>query len=135
MSKFPITPVEDWIIIERINILSKDDIIAKKIGLVDAKGRSPKNIMDIERKKASEIVTYEDAENELLKKYDEHPWQAVVIAIGRGRYINSSDRIRMPDISVGDRIVIRGRVGEPIISDHKLYWAIKPHEIFGIIVS
>jgi len=133
--RFPITPIEDWIIIKRIDLPSKADIKMTKLDIISAGGLQPKNIMDIERKKASEVVTYEDAENEILKNYDEHPWQAVVMAVGLGRYINSTEIIRMPDLKPGNKILIRGRVGEPIVIDKKLYWAVKPHEIFGVVKS
>ena len=131
---FALTPIEDWIIVKMIDVPTKEDVIRSKLGIVGADGTPPKNIMELERKKAQDIVTYEDAKNVLLDKYDsKHPWQGVVMAMGPGRMISETERIGMPDLVPGNRIYMRGRVGEPVVVNKELYFMIKPHEIYGVV--
>jgi len=130
--KFPLHPVEDWIVIERIDIKSKEESKIQQIGLVKGVSSDPKNLMEIEKARREEYATYADASAKFLSKWDKHPNQAVVMAIGPGRSIEEGVIIPMP-VKVGQKIYYRGSTGEPVIVNKKLYYMIKAHEVFGII--
>lgn len=130
---FPVKPVSDWVIIERLNIESVAQKKAKKSGIVMPDSSiSPKNILDLEKRKAEELATYEGAEKQLLGMWDENPNQAIVMAVGEGRDIGDGVLIK-PVVKVGDHVFYRGKSGEPVIVNKKLYWMVKDYDIFGTI--
>ena len=130
--KFPLIPVEDWIVIERIDIKSKEAKKILQLGLVAAESANPSNILEIEKKRRDEYTTYADASAKFLSKWDKHPNQAVVMAVGPGRSIEEGIIIPMP-VKAGQRVYYRGSTGEPVIVNKKLYYMIKAHEVFGIV--
>jgi len=133
--KFPVEPISDNIIIERLTVKSKTEQKAEKakIEVVDATG-TPKNIMEIEARKAKELATYEGVAEELTKEWDEHPNQGIVMSVGPGRSLEEGVKIPI-ELKKGDHIYYRGRAGEPIIINKKLYWVIKEHEVFGKYIT
>ena len=133
--KFPLQPISDNVIIERLEIKNKAEQTAKKsnIKLVDASG-APKNIMEIEQQKAAELATYETAADRILKEWEEHPNQGIVVAVGPGRSLEEGVIIPI-ELKKGDHIYYRGRAGEPVVVNKKLYWVIKEHEVFGKILK
>jgi len=130
--KFPLHPVEDWIVIERINIKSKEESKIQKLGLVSVDAAKPSNILEIEKQRREEYTTYADASSKFLGKWDKHPNQASVKAVGPGRSIEEGVIMPMP-VKVGQKIYYRGSTGEPVIVNKKLYYMIKAHEVFGIV--
>jgi len=130
--KFPLHPVEDWIVIERLNIKSKEESKIQKIGLVNVDAPEPRTVMEVEQRKREEYTTYADANKKFLAKWDQHPHQAIVMAVGPGRSIEEGIIIPMP-VKVGQKIYYRGQTGEPIVIKKKLYYMIKAHEVFGIV--
>jgi co-chaperonin GroES (HSP10) len=130
--EFQVRPVEDWIIVERIYIKSIQEKKGSALNIKFTGGVAPSNIMDIERQKAEQNVTYEQAETEFLKKWDEHPTQGTVKAIGPGRPLEEGVIVPIP-VKVGDHIYLRGRTGEPIVVNKKLYWMHKAHEVFAVV--
>lgn len=129
---FPIQPIEDWIIVNRIEVSSKEDKKKKKLDLVSAPGLTSQSIVDLENKKAKEMATYESAKGKLLDMWDEHPNQGIVKAVGPGRILEEGVKVPVP-LKVGQKIYYRGQVGEPVIVNKKLYWMIKPHEVYAIV--
>jgi len=122
--EFKFQPIADWIVIDKIDILSKMDKAAKRANLDIVGGASPKNILEAEKKAASEYMTYVDYTKNAMEVYDgKHGWQGIVKAIGP----------TVPDIGlkVGQKVYYRGNTGEPMIHNKRLYWMMKPHEIFG----
>ena len=130
--KFPLHPVEDWIVIERIDVKSKEDSKIQKIGLIKGIGPDPKNLLEVEQQRKAEYTSYADASTKFLSKWDKHPNQATVKAVGPGRSIEEGVIIPMP-VKVGEKIYYRGSTGEPVIVNKKLYYMIKAHEVFGIV--
>jgi co-chaperonin GroES (HSP10) len=93
---------------------------------------TPKNIMELEKKKAEQLTTYEGAEGALLGMWDEHPNQGIVMSVGKGR--NIDQELFIPnELKPGDHIYYRGKTGEPIVVNKKLYWAIKEYDVFAIV--
>ena len=131
---FPVRPVDDWIIVEKIHVKTKQEQTGKKLDLQMAGGMTPQNLLDIERMKAKEASTYEAAEQELLKVWGDHPSQGIVKAIGPGRTIEEDIIVKVP-VKVGEHIYLRGRCGEPLIINGKLYWMHKPHEVFAVAMK
>lgn len=132
--QFPVRPVDDWIIVEKIHVKSIQEKSSSKLDLQMVGGMTAKNIMEIERQKAQEAATYELAEKEMLKMWDDHPSQGTVKAIGPGRSIEEGVVVPVP-VKVGDHVYLRGRTGEPLITNGKLYWMHKPHEVFAVAVK
>jgi len=130
--KFPLHPVEDWIVIERLNIKSKEESKIQQIGLIKGVSPEPKNLMEIEQQRKDEYTSYADASTKFLSKWDKHPNQATVKAVGPGRSIEEGVIIPIP-VKVGQKIYYRGSTGEPVIVNKKLYYMIKAHEVFGIV--
>ena len=130
--KFPLHPVEDWIVIERLNIKSKDESKIQRIGMVAGSAPKPKTLMEVEQRKIDEYTTYADANRRFLAKWDQNPHQAIVMAVGPGRSIEEGVIIPM-SVKVGQKIYYRGQTGEPIVVKKKLYYMIKAHEVFGIV--
>lgn len=129
---FPITPVSDWIIIEKIEVKSRKQKQAEKskIILPDIQ-HTPKNIMEIEKKRAEALYHYGDDDIVLLNSWDDHPNQGIVMAVGKGRYIE--DEVKIPvEVKKGDHVYYRGGAGEYVILNKKVYWAIKEYDIFAI---
>lgn len=131
---FPIKPVSDWVIIERIPVLDNTQLKAKKSNLVMMDGSIPKNIMELEKKKEAQSMTYEGAESEFLNQWSQHPFQGIVKALGNGRHLTEDTKIPL-ELNVGDHVMYRARTGEPIIADGKIYWMIKEHEIYGVYLN
>jgi len=131
---FPIEPISDWIIIERLTILSVSDKKAKKSNIIMPEGiHSPKNVMELEKQRAEQFAKYENAESALLGEWDEHPNQGIVIAVGKGRHLDQELMVPIVDVKKGDHIYYRGKTGEPVIVKGKLYWAIKEYDIFAVV--
>ena len=130
--KFPLNPVEDWIVIERIDIKSKDETKILKLGLVKGASSEPKNIMEIEQQRRDEYTAYADASTKFLSKWDKHPNQAVIMAVGPGRHVMDGKIVPLP-VKAGQKIYYRGSTGEPVVVNKKLYFMIKAHEVFGIV--
>jgi chaperonin GroES len=130
--KFPLNPVEDWIVIERMNIKSKDEKKILKLGLVTVDSNNPSNILEVERQRKEEYTSYANASTKFLAKWDKHPNQATVKAVGPGRSLKEGVVIPMP-VKVGQKVYYRGSTGEPVIVNKKLYYMIKAHEVFGIV--
>jgi co-chaperonin GroES (HSP10) len=129
---FPVQAYGDTIIVRRLEILNRDQKKAKAAKLIIAAGAAPKNIMDIEKQKAEQMTSYDDAEFKLVAKWDENPNQAIVMAVGPGRDLGNGN-IFKPSVGVGKHIFYRGNAGEPIIVNKQLYWIIHDNEIFGIV--
>ena len=129
--EFPVRPVEDWIIVEKIKIKSKTEKIMDDQDIQRAHGKTPKNIMDIERMKANEIASYDDAEDKVLSDWEEHPFQGTVKAVGPGRSIEEGVIIPVP-VKVGDQVMTRKMAGEVVVINKKVYWMHKPHEIYAV---
>jgi len=129
--KFNFTPYDDNVVIKRMDIKPIVEKKAAKSNIIVPEGtHSPKNIMELEKQKTDQLATYELAEVELLKKWDEHMNQAVVIAVGPGRFIEEGVKIPIA-AKPGDRVYVRGMVGEPIIINKQVYWIVKSHDLFG----
>lgn len=123
--EFKFVPFGDWICIDKINILSKMDKAANRLQLGIVGGETPKNIMDIEKQKVNDYVTYEMYSKEALDIFDgKHGHQGIVKAIGPQVAADFG-------ISVGQKVLLRGNTGEPMVHNKRLYWLLKPHEVFG----
>jgi len=124
-------PFDDSIMVEMINIKSREEKTAEKSDIIlPDTFVAPKNIAEIERMKADKQMTYEMAEKDFLAKWEEYPNQGLVVAVGPGRPVE--DGVKIPiQAKKGDIVFIRGRSGEPIIYKKKVYFIVKPHEIFG----
>ena len=123
--EFKFNPIGDWVVIQKIDILSKMDKAAKRANLNIVGGESPKNIMDIEKKAAKEYMSYAEYTKNALDVYDaKHGWQGIVKAIGP----LVQDGL---GLKVGQKIYYRGNTGEPMVHNKMLFWMMKPHEIFG----
>lgn len=123
--EFRFHPISDWIVIDKIDILSKMDKAAKRANLNIIGGPSPKNILDIEKKAASEYMSYVDYTKNAMEVYDgKHGWQGVIKAIGPMVSVEIG-------LKVGQKVYYRGNTGEPMIHNKRLFWMMKPHEIFG----
>lgn len=130
MKKLELVPVGDWVIIEKIDIQDIQTKKLKRSNIVVVGGAAPKNIVDIEKQRAEALMTYSDAEKKFLEKWEEHPNQAVIVAVGEGK---RTDKGLVPvEVKVGDKIMYRGNTGEPLIVDSKLYWVIKEYDIFAV---
>ena len=132
--EFPVVPTDDWIIIDRVDIKSIEEETMAKLNIVGADGKTPESVRDIARDRSNKLTEYNMAKKNLLAKWSTHQHQAYVKAVGPGAPSAYEEglRIAMP-VKVGDRICYRGEVGETLIVKKKLYWMIKPHEIFGVI--
>jgi len=125
-------PISDWIIIERLDIKTINEKKAAKVGLIKAPGaQTPKNAMELERQKSEEYAKYEVASEAILKMWDEHPNQGIVISVGQGRAIEEDIKIKV-EIKPGDHIYYRGKSGEPIVLNKRLYWVIKEYDVFAV---
>jgi co-chaperonin GroES (HSP10) len=130
--KFPTDAYGDSIIIERLDIMNRIQKKTKAAKLVLGTATPPKNIMDIEKRKAEEISTYEDAQHKMLEMWDEHPHQGIVMSVGSGRNLGNGNFLT-PTVKVGQHILYRGNAGEPMIINKKLYWLIHDNEIYSIV--
>ena len=118
---FPV-PVGDWIVIKKIVLDDNLTAKAKKADIKVVSGLQPKNIRDIEERKAEQQLTYLESETKVLARWPAHPNQGIIKAVGPDVKL---------DLHVGDQIMLRGDSGEWIIWKKKLYWCHKPHEIFA----
>lgn len=130
--KYPVVAYSDNIIIERIHILTIPQKRAQKNKITIEQGLPPKNIMDLEKQKMHEMALFENAEDQLLKTWDEHPNQGVVVAVGPGRDIGGGVLL-VPKVKAGQHILIRGKTGDPMVINKRLYWVIKDYDIFGTV--
>lgn len=123
--EFKFQPGSDWIVIHKIDILSKMDRAAKRANLNIVGGQSPKNILDIEKKAAQEYMTYEDYTKNALDVFEgKHGWQGIIKAVGP----------MVPEetgYKVGQKVYYRGNSGEPMVHNKMLFWMVKVHELFG----
>jgi co-chaperonin GroES (HSP10) len=129
---FPVKAYSDGIIIHRISILDKIQKKAKKNNLIIGEAKAPKNILEVEQRKAEELSTFDDAEFKLLQKWDENPHQAIVEAVGPGRDLGNGNLL-VPKVKPGDHILYRGNSGDPLIINKKLYWVIHDHDVYGVV--
>jgi co-chaperonin GroES (HSP10) len=128
---FPVQPIEDWIIVKKINIEDLQKKTASKLDVELVGGMSPKNPMELEKQKMQEASSYAESEKKMLARWDAHPNQGIVKAVGPGR-MSENGVLKSSPVKVGDHIYLRGQTGEPVIVKKKLYWMHKPHEIFAI---
>lgn len=129
---FPTKAYGDAIIIERITIKSIPQKMAEKSKIVIGTAPPPKNILELEKQRVAEAAQYEDAEGQLLKMWDEHPNQGIVMSVGPGRDIGDGVLLT-PKVKPGDHILIRGKAGEPMVINKRLYWVIRDHDIFSTV--
>jgi hypothetical protein len=123
--EFKFQPGADWIVIDKIDILSKMDKAAKRVNLNLVGAPSPKNLLEAEKKAASEYMTYVDYTKNALDVYDgKHGWQGVIKAIGPTVPVELGYK-------VGQKVYYRGNTGEPMIHNKRLFWMMKAHELFG----
>ena len=120
---FKMKAVNDNIIVYRHNIKTKIQKRAERSNIVQVEGPMPRGIADIEKRKAEKLSSYEDAENKVLKEWDEHPNQGTVMAVGPQS---------KSGVKVGDHILFRGSTGDPLIVDKQLYFVIRDYDIFVI---
>ncbi len=130
---FKFQPFEDNIVIKRIVIESVTSKKASKSNIVIPEAQAVKNLMEHEKRKTEEFAQYSQAEEKLLSQWDEHMNQGVVVAVGPGRSLEEGIKIPIA-AKVGDRVYIRGMVGEPIIYNKEVYWIIKAHDLFGKVL-
>jgi co-chaperonin GroES (HSP10) len=126
---FPVKACGDNIIIRRVLIKDVNQKRAEKGKLVIASAPPPKNALEREKRETEEALRYEVADIEFKQKWDEHPNQGVVMAIGPGRDIGNSVLLK-PTVKVGDHILYRGKTGEPLVICKEIYWVIKDYDIF-----
>lgn len=122
--------LDDQVLIEPIDIKSKKQQRMEKSNIITPGiDNDPKNIMDIERKKAAEISSYEQAKEKILNEWDDHPFQGVVVAVGPGRDLEDDVKIPMR-LRPGDHVYIRARSGEAVIYKKRFYWIMRTHDIY-----
>jgi co-chaperonin GroES (HSP10) len=129
---FPLRAYGDSIIIKRLNIKDINQKRAEKGKLIIGEAAPPKNLLELEKHKLEENLQYDNVETEFLKKWDEHPNQALVMAVGPGRDIGGGTML-VPNIKEGQHIYYRGKSGDPIVVNKRLYWIIKDYDILGIV--
>jgi len=120
---FPV-PVGDWIVVDKIDIKDKYQQTAEKAKIELIGGMTPKSIQEIENQRRNEQMTYQESREKMLARWPAHPNQGIVKAVGPDVKI---------DVRVGNQIMLRGSVGEPMIWKKNLYWMHKPHEVFAIV--
>lgn len=130
--QFPTKAYGDSIIIERINIKDIPTKRAEKGKFVIGKAAAPKNIVELEKQKFEEMYQYDTAEEKLTSKWDEHPNQAIVMAVGPGRDLGNGVLL-VPRVKPGEHILYRGKSGDPMIINKRLYWVIKDFDIFSTV--
>ena len=123
--EFRFSPSGNWVVIDIIHIESKEEKAARRANL-DIVTADPKNLMDIERKSAKEHLTYQEYVKDAVNTFDgKHGFQGIVKATGP--LFNSDEE----GYKVGDKVYHRGNSGEPMVHNKRLYWMLKPHEIYG----
>ncbi|KKP51364.1 MAG: 10 kDa chaperonin [candidate division TM6 bacterium GW2011_GWF2_33_332] len=127
--QFPVKPCSDNIIIRRLLIKDVNQKRAEKGKLILADAPAPKNALEREQRETADALRYEVADIEFKNKWDEHPNQGVVMAVGPGRDIGGGTLLK-PSVKTGDHILYRGKSGEPLVICKELYWVIKDHDIF-----
>jgi co-chaperonin GroES (HSP10) len=130
--EFPVEAYSDGVIIRRLNIKDINQKRAEKGKLIIGEALPPKNMMELEKKKLEENLQYENVESDFLKKWDEHPNQAIVMAVGPGRDIGGGTLL-VPGIKVGQHIYYRPKSGDPIVVNKRLYWVIKDYDVLGLV--
>ena len=126
---FPVKGYGDNIVIERIHILTVPQKRAAKSKITIEQGLPPKNMMELEKQKMQEMAQYNDAEDALMKTWDEHPNQGIVVAVGPGRDMGNGVFLA-PAVKIGQHVLVRGKSGDPLIVCKKLYWVIKDYDLF-----
>jgi chaperonin GroES len=129
---YPVKAYSDCIIIDRIPIKTIPQKRAEKGKLVIGQAPTPKNMMELEKQKMDQMAQYENVEDKLLNTWDEQPNQGIVVAVGPGRDLGNGVLFK-PAIQVGEHVIYRGKSGEPIIINKRLYWVIKDYDIFGTV--
>jgi co-chaperonin GroES (HSP10) len=132
MKQFPTKAYGDNVIIRRLAIKDVMQKRAEKGKFTIPEAQPLKNLLDIEKKKMEENLQYENVETELIKKWDEHPNQAIVMAVGPGRDVGGGVLLT-PKVKVGEHILYRGKAGDPLIINKQLYWVIKDYDIFSTV--
>jgi co-chaperonin GroES (HSP10) len=132
MAQFPTKAYGDNIIIRRLAIKDVMQKRAEKGKFTIPETQPPKNLLDIEKRKMEENLQYENVETELIKKWDEHPNQAIVMAVGPGRDVGGGVLL-VPQVKPGQHILYRGKAGDPLIINKQLYWVIKDYDIFSTV--
>jgi len=127
---FPVIPMSDWVIIERIPVVDNQTKMAKKSNLLVVGASSAKNVMELEKERQKDTMTYEDAEKKFIETWSEHPYQGIVMAIGNGRHLSEDSKIPL-EIKPSDHVMYRARTGEPVVVDGKMFWMIKEHDIYA----
>ena len=129
-TSFPnVVMLENQVLVEPIDIVSKPQQRAQKSNIVTSAGSDPKNIMEIERKKAMEMSSYEEAKEKILSEWDDHPFQGKVVAVGPGTPIEEDVRIPMT-LKPGDHVYVRARSGEAVIFNKNFYWLMRTHDVY-----
>ena len=124
--EFKFQPSSDWVVLEVIHIESKEERKAKLSGINIIPAGAPKNIIDLQNQASKESVSYSEYIKDAVGAFDgKHGFQGIVKAIGP---------LVDPEIvnyKVGDKVYHRGRSGEPMVHNKRLFWLLKPHEIYG----
>lgn len=129
-TSFPdVVMLDNQILVEPIDVISKQQQRLQKSNIVTPGQVNPKNIMDIERQKAMEMSTYEQAKDKILSEWDDHPFQGRVVAVGPGTPIEEDVKIPMP-LKPGDHVYVRARAGEAVIFNHNFYWLLRTHDVY-----
>jgi hypothetical protein len=124
--QFKFEPSLDFIVIEAIHIESKDEKKARLANLNIVGAGPAKNIIDLQNQSAKDNLTYAEYTKNAVDYFEgKHGFQGIVKGIG--------PKVVLEEISyrVGDKIYHRGQSGEPIVHNKRLYWMLKPHEIYG----
>jgi len=99
------------------------------------------DILEIKTRTASGIILPEGVESvdaHSLKNYDEHPLQAVVLALGPdcGKMpLGNTGHTSADDIKVGDVVAFRsiGAAAQGVVEKGYIYTLISDHDIIGIL--
>ena len=99
------------------------------------------DILDIKPRVKSDIIMpgdLEDSDVRKLKDYNDHPLQAIVLALGPdcGKMpLGNTGHTSSDDIKVGDVIAFRsiGAAATGIVEDGHVYTLLSDHDIVGVI--
>ena len=114
----------EWIVLSLIHV---DDVPTKaakeKLNIEIIGGRQPKNIMEIEKNKQEQNLTYADMPEKFKATWDQHPMQGIIVALGP-----KVDPVE--NLKVGDKVYFRSGTGEPMIYNKEFYLLIKVYDIY-----